>query len=99
MKVEFHRDAFRRVDYLLVSPIENKGRDLDQTPGMKKKKKKILIYNCTLSAVFIWTCGWKGGGWGGGGGRWGGARSTLRFLNLNFKSADSIFRLSVQSLS
>ena len=40
MKVEFHRDAFRRVDYLLVSPIENKGRDLDQTPGMQKKKKK-----------------------------------------------------------
>ena len=89
MKVEFHRDAFRRVDYLLVSPIENKGRDLDQTPGMLKKKKKILIYNCTFSAVFIWTCGWKGGG----------GRSTLRFLNLNFKSADSIFRLSVQSLS
>ena len=51
MKAAFHRDAFRRVDYLLVNPIANKGGDLDQTPRMQKKKK--FIYNCTFSAVFI----------------------------------------------
>ena len=50
MKVAFHRDAFRRVDYLLVNPIA-KGGDLDQTPRMQKKKN--FIYNCTFSAVFI----------------------------------------------
>ena len=49
MKVAFHRDAFRRVDYLLVNPIADKGGDLDQTPRMQKKK---FIYNCTFSAVF-----------------------------------------------
>ena len=38
MKAAFHRDAFRRVDYLLVNPIANKGGDLDQTPRMQKKK-------------------------------------------------------------
>ena len=51
MKAAFHRDAFRRVDYLLVNPIANKGGDLDQTPRMQKKKNSI--YNCTFSAVFI----------------------------------------------
>ena len=49
----------------LSARLKIKVETLTKRRGCKKKKKKILIYNCTLSAVFIWTCGWKGGGGGG----------------------------------